>query len=244
MLSSESDRWLSQSNESRYNLGILARAPQDNSAFSCFLAVARRSQPLIPAVFDGPVEGLESRVAAFWDAHANKDAFLHYEKRHLACAIANHIAHLRISQKASEYEYLRHVNGHQFFQRRSQPKPFESPLSDAKATMRPKLNEALWFLTVLFHSVDIFPPPAPAPEGKVPYIPYYATDIDFAAKPKQSHASSLARAAMLFRQYAGLPDHRQVFTLFGFARASITPPTMEEAEPLTKQYYAQSARVV
>lgn len=243
MASGGSDRWLCRSNEPRYNQGIPARTPPDASALSCFIAVARRCQPLIPAIVAGPAEHLESRVAAYWDEHAHRDAFLYEEKREMAMAVAHHIFHLPIAQRASLEEYIRLVAGHQFYERPSQPHPFETPLSNARPTLRPELNEALWILTCLFHAVGIYAPPPPAPEGNVPYIPYYPTGVDATAVPKRARAASLARSAMFFRRHASLLPHRQTFSIFGLTRASIAPPKQDKAAPLSKKYYSQGAGI-
>jgi hypothetical protein len=243
MASSDHDRWLSRSSEQRYNQGIAARAPPDASALSCFIAVACRCQPLIPAVLAGPAEHLESRVAAYWDDHAHRDAFLYEEKREMAMAVADHISHLPIAKRISLEDYMRWVTGHQFYERPSQPHPFETPLPNTRPTLRPELNEALWILTCLFHAVGINVPPPPAPEGNVPYIPYYSTPIDATSVPKRARAASLARSAMFFRRHAGLLPHKQPFSLYGLTRASITPPQQEKAMPLSKKYYSQGAGI-
>ena len=243
MASSDRDRWLSRSNEPRYNEGITARASLDASALSCFIAVARRCQPLIPAVFAGPAEHLESRVVAYWDDHTHRDAFLYEEKREMAMAVADHISHLLIANHVSLEDYMRWVAGHQFYERPSQPHPFETPLPNARPTLRPELNEALWILTCLFHAVGIYVPPPPAPEGNVPYIPYYPTSVDITSVPKHARAASLARSAMFFRQHASLLPHKQPFSLFGLTHASITPPKQEKAMPLSKKYYSQGTGI-
>jgi hypothetical protein len=214
---------------------------QDPSALSCFLAVASRSQPLMPAVFTGPAEGLQSRVIECWDACARKEAFLCEEKRLMAIATADRISHLAIANIIPPDEYHRLVTGHKFYQRPLQPNPFEVPLFNAKPSLRAELNELLWILTVLFHSVGIYLSPPPAPEGVVAYIPYYSTDVDVAAIPKRQRAASLARAAMFFRRHAGLPVHKHIFSLFEFTRTSISPPKPENAAPLSKTYYLQGS---
>jgi hypothetical protein len=236
------DRWLSAPNEARYNHGIQDRLPQHQNPLSHFLAVARRSQPLIPPFFDGPLEDFPTRLIACWDAHGSRDAYLYEEKRALVMAAADYVTRLPIAQFMSEDQYVRHVQGHEFFRRPSQPRPFEVPLSNSKATLRTELVEALWILTTLFHSVGIYTPPPPAPEGHVAYIPYYA-DADVTAAPKRGRAADLARAAMFFRRTAGLPSHRQIFSLFQFDRRNIKCPQPAEATPLSKEYYQQGAGV-
>ena len=89
------DRWLSRLNEPRYNIGIVARRPQLENALGCFIAIARRSQPLIPFEFEGSsADDFVSRVEAHWDAHASREAYLHDEKRRLARATADYISRI------------------------------------------------------------------------------------------------------------------------------------------------------
>jgi hypothetical protein len=243
MASGDHDRWLSHANEVQYNMGIRERHVPDSSALSCFLTVASRYQPLIPSVLIGPVEDLQSRVILYWDSHARRDSFLYQEKRQMAIATADRISHIAIAHTIPPDEYSRLVMGHQFFQRPSQPTPFEIPLYNTRPSTRTELNEVLWILMILFHSVGLYFPPHPAPEGIVAYIPYYSTNVDMTSPPKRQRVASLAHASMFFRRYAGLPAHKQAFSLFTFTRTSITPPQPEQTTPLSKSYYLQGSGV-
>ena len=141
--------------------------------------------------------------------------------------------------------FTRQVVGHEFYQRSSQPLPFEIPFSNTKRTLRPEVIEALWILTLLFHSVGVYSPPPPAPEGDVSYIPFYGldNDDDRTAAPKRARATDLARSAMYFRRSAGYPEQKQNFNLFSFSRSAISAPCPDSAAPLTKMYYQQGAGV-
>jgi hypothetical protein len=236
------DRWLSAANEAQYNRGIQHRLPQQQTALNLFLEVARRSQPLIPHFLDGSLEDLPARVIAYWDAHGDRSLYLYEEKRALALATADYITRLPIASFIPGDRYFRLVQGHEFFERQSQPHPFEVPLSNSKATLRTELIEALWILTTLSHSAGIYTPPPPAPEGHVAYIPYYAID-GATAPPKRGRATDLARVSMFFRRTAPLPLHQQIFNLFHFNRGSIKSPQPARAAPLSKEYYQQGAGV-
>jgi hypothetical protein len=243
MVGRDRDRWLSSHNEARYNLGIRSRPIADPSAFSCFLAVASRSHPLVPAAFTGPAAGLLSRVVTCWDARANPGSFLYEEKRQMAIATADCISRLEIANVIPQDRYHRLASGHDFFLRPSQPSPFEIPLSNAKPNFRAELNELLWILTILFHSVGVYFPPPPAPEGVVAYIPYDSAGDGVVAIPKRQRVASLAHAAVFFRRHAGLAPQQQVFSLFSFTRTSISPPKPEKTTPLSKSYYLQGSGV-
>lgn len=235
----QGDRWLSASNELKYSDGIAARRPKSQNPLSKFLAVARRSQPLIPLNLEGPLEDFVTRVATLWDSEANRNAYLYHEKRSLALSTAQYISRLPIITTFAPLEQ-RYTSGQEFYKRLSQPRPFEVPIANSKKTLRSEALEAFYILTRLFWTVNVYCAPPLAPEGNVAYIPYYT---EYPAPPKRTRASDLARISMFFRQEASLPEQKRHFSLHSFTRTSIKPPRQEHAVPLTKEYYQEGAGV-
>jgi hypothetical protein len=235
------DRWLSAPNESHY--GITEQCPADAAVFDRFVAVAQHSQPLIGNVFFGPLKDLGSRLAVLWDAQANPRCLFYQEKRSLIIAAARYLGTLPILQTEAPSLQLQQVTGQQFLQRPSQPRPFQIPILKSKQTLRAECYEVFYIITRLFHSAGVVSQPPLAPQGPIPYIPYYAPQPEATALPKRKHATDLARIAFHFRRCRGLPDWKQPLTLFKFTRRDIRPPCPEQVDPLTKQYYQQGAGV-
>ena len=199
----EHDCWLSASNKARYNHGIRDRPPQHQNPLSHFLVVAHCSQPLILPFFDGLLEDFTARLIACWDAHGNQDVYLYEEKRALVMVAADYVAHLSIAQSMSGDQYVRHVQGHEFFQQPSQPCPFEVPLLNSKATLHAKLIEVLWILTTLFHSVGIYTPLPPPPCLKVMWLTFRTIQMPTSLL----HPSTVVQLTLPTPQcfFAGLP---------------------------------------
>ena len=245
MSTDQRDRWLNRSNEPAFNKGIQLRQPPDSTPFNTFLAVLRRSHPLIPTAFDGPLDTLTHRVTALWDSSVSCDSVMYEEKRSLAIATADYISRHPFFSMPETDPHLRQVAGLEFFERPAQPFPFEVPISASKRNLRPEIIEALWILSVLLRSAGVSWTPPSAPEGNVAYIPYYSckTNAERTALPKRSRATDLARVALFFRQAACNPVEKQALSLYSFTRTTIAPPTASNVRPLTKQYYQQGAGV-
>lgn len=246
MAAERCDRWLSASNEVLFNNGIPLRTPQQKTPFNMFLAILRRSHPLIPSEFDGPLDSFVSRVARLWDNNAHHQTSLYEQKRMLALATADYISRLSIFNIPEPDLHNQHLFGLEFFQRPAQPVPFEVPiLNSRRHTLRLEAIEALWILTVLLRSARVFSSPTPSPEGNVPYIPYYAcqADAERIALPRRTRAADLARIAMYFRQTASLPEEKQPLSLHTFSPQMIKPPHPKDILPLSHNYYQWGAGV-
>lgn len=245
MSADQRDRWLNRSNEPAFNKGIRWRQPQDKTPFNSFLAVLRRSHPLLPTDFEGPLDSFVLRVAALWDNNASRDTVMYEEKRGLALATADYISQHPFFLRPEPDPRMQQVVGLEFFERPAQPFPFQVPISASRQNQRPEIVEALWILTVLLRCAGVFCTPASMPEGKSAYIPYYAyqTDAERTALPKRSRATDLARVALFFRQAAHNAPEKQALSLYTFTRTTITPPSPPNVTPLTKQYYQQGAGI-